>query len=94
VPIFKYCEAKCIVILVQCMRTRIFLPTEIIMMQGDIGSALYFIRMGKVEISISKGGDNKQQVINELGEFDFFGEQSFLMRMPSLAMVRAAVVMP
>ena len=88
-PIFKYCEAKCIVILVQCMRTRIFLPTEIIMMQGDIGSALYFIRMGKVEISISKG-DNKQQVINELGEFDFFGEQSFLMRMPSLAMVRVA----
>ena len=48
VPIFKFCETKCIVILVQCMRTRIFLPTEMIIQQGDVGSSLFFIRMGQV----------------------------------------------
>ena len=49
-PIFKACEPRCIAILVQSLKGQIYLPTEQIIQQGEIGYALFFIRMGEVQV--------------------------------------------
>lgn len=72
VPMFRYCDPRCLITLVQCMRSSIFLPGDVIVCEGMPGTALYFVAKGRVTVLV--GTDE----VAWLSDFDFFGEQSFL----------------
>jgi CRP-like cAMP-binding protein len=78
------------------MRSRITLPSEVVIHQGDISEALYFIRSGKAEVLKIEGpmglpseDFEDDRVVAVLKEHACFGEQSFMTQSPALATVRS-----
>lgn len=61
---------------------------EVIIKEGEAGSGLYFIKNGKVKM-ITTTPDGRKVEIGFLKEFDFFGEVSLLMGVPTTATVIA-----
>jgi CRP-like cAMP-binding protein len=61
---------------------------EYIFREGDLGTEMYIINEGKVEI-LNVVGD-EEQVLAELEKGDFFGEMSVLEDLPRAASARAA----
>ena len=83
--------------LILCMRSRVCLPDETLIHQGDISYALYFIRSGSVQVmklegpmglEAPTGQDPLGISVATLNEGACFGEQSFISAKPSLASVR------
>ena len=70
-PDLQVPRSAVIAMLVQCVRSRVYLPAETVIEEGE-----------RRVRSTSSGGRGRVSVklLNVLGEFDFFGEQSFLMR--------------
>jgi hypothetical protein len=60
---------------------------EIIFREGDLGTEMYIIQEGKVEILKQFRGENQQLAV--LGQGDFFGEMSILEDQPRAATARA-----
>jgi hypothetical protein len=85
--------------LVLAMRPRVCLPSEVIIHQGDVSYALFFIRSGRVDVLRLSGpvglevpeddGDSLGDNVATLHDGQCFGEQSFLRHTPSLASCRA-----
>lgn len=65
-----------IVKLIPHMKREAYDPGEIVFREGDIGSDLYFIISGEIEISKTK--DDRKDVITTLGANDTFGEMALL----------------
>jgi ABC-type multidrug transport system ATPase subunit len=63
-------------------------PNEIVCRQGSVGDELFFLGKGDVDIVLEEG-DGQERVVTSLHEGDFFGEISFLLRIPRTATVRA-----
>ena len=63
-------------------------PGEVVCRQGSHGDELYLIGRGDVEIVVADDEGN-ERIVNVLGEDDYFGEISFLRRIPRMATVRA-----
>ena len=61
VPFFQFLEPRIIATLVLCMRSRIYLPFETVIHQGDVGNALFFIRGGGAEV-LKKDEQGKDEV--------------------------------
>jgi len=85
--------------LILCMRSRVCLPNETLIHQGDVSYALYFIRSGIVTVmklegpmglpsEEATGQDPLGVPVATLREGACFGEQSFMCGKPSLASVR------
>jgi CRP-like cAMP-binding protein len=64
-----------------------FEPEEVIFAEGDLGTEMYIIQEGKVEILKQFRGENQQLAV--LGQGDFFGEMSILEDLPRAATARA-----
>lgn len=60
---------------------------EVIIKQGTTGDCLYVIQQGRVEVVSEKG--DKEIIITELGEKEFFGEMALFERDVRSATVRA-----
>ena len=88
VPIFKFCDTRCIIAMTQKMQPVIYLPREFILRQGSNGRAMYFINRGTCEILKRRGIENYLTVA-VLGNSDFFGETSLIFNRPVDASVRA-----
>eukprot|EP00966_Prymnesium_polylepis_P312689 7225618-Prymnesium_polylepis.1 len=54
VPFFAFLEPRIIAVLAFVLRSRVYLPGENILVQGDLGTALYFIRSGQAEVVLLK----------------------------------------
>jgi len=90
VPFFQFLEPRIIATLVLCLRSRVYLPFETVIHQGDVGIALFFIRAGGAEVLKQGAGEgDDEMIVTRLHEFACFGEQSFLLRQPSMATVRS-----
>ena len=48
VPLFKYCDAHCILALVERLRPTMALPGDYIIREGEVGTALYLVSRGRV----------------------------------------------
>ena len=72
VPMFRYCDARCLITLVQCMQLCMYLPGDVVVCEGMSGSALYLIAKGRVKVLVGT------EELAWLSDYDFFGEQSFL----------------
>jgi ABC-type multidrug transport system fused ATPase/permease subunit len=61
---------------------------DLICRQGSVGDELYFIGRGEVQILL-EDEDGSERLLNTLHEGEYFGEISFLRRIPRTATVRA-----
>src|SRR3954465_16057228 len=61
---------------------------EYVFREGDLGTEMYIINEGKVEILNEVGGEEQLLAVLEKG--DFFGEMSVLEDLPRAATARAA----
>ena len=88
VPVFNKLDKRELKILEQTVHTRNYLADEMIFGQGDIGSGMYIIRSGKVQIfTQSEHGQETEQTVLETG--DFFGEVALTASRPRGAAARA-----
>ncbi|MEM9553759.1 MAG: cyclic nucleotide-binding domain-containing protein [Acidobacteriota bacterium] len=65
-----------------------FAAGEVIFQEGDLGTEMYIIHEGSVEIL--KDFKGERQTLTELAQGDFFGEMSILEDLPRTATARAA----
>jgi len=73
VPFFQGCDRRFIASIVVRISPQINMPGDTIIVEGEIGSSMYFISSGKVEIV-----NAQDQVIRVLGKGDYFGEFALL----------------
>ena len=63
-------------------------PGDVICRQGSVGDELFFLGRGEVQILL-EDEDGSERLLNTLHEGEYFGEISFLRRIPRTATVRA-----
>eukprot|EP01114_Cavostelium_apophysatum_P007490 TRINITY_DN1959_c0_g1_i2.p1 TRINITY_DN1959_c0_g1~~TRINITY_DN1959_c0_g1_i2.p1 ORF type:complete len:732 (+),score=190.57 TRINITY_DN1959_c0_g1_i2:112-2307(+) len=83
VPFFKDCNPGFINSVVQLLRPEIYTPNDIIVSEGDIGSEMFFISQGEVEVVV------REKVVGTLDEGNFFGEIAILFESKRTASIRA-----
>jgi len=66
---------------------RQLMPGEVLFKEGDAGEVMYFIRKGKIKISI--GEEEREKVLKILKEGDFFGEMAVIDGSPRSASATA-----
>ena len=86
VPIFKHCDTRVIIIVVQSMKSAVFCPDEFVVRQGTYGKALFLIARGTVQV-LDKNA--KVDVLATLSDNDFFGEMSLVTHEKTNASIRS-----
>eukprot|EP00736_Rhodelphis_marinus_P006066 Rmarinus@m.21456 len=77
VPIFQGISRRCLITLIQKLKSEIHLPGEFIVVEGEIGNEMYFIVQGQLEVLQGHDVDNLHH-IRWLSDGGFFGEQALL----------------
>jgi len=85
VPIFKGASDELIRQIIMNLRPVVYTPGDFIFRKGDVGTSMYFISKGTVEV-VSEDGRN---VFATLHEGNFFGEIALLLKQPRTASIRA-----
>ena len=83
VPLFAGCSAVFLHGLALVLKPAVFADGDTIVEKGGLGSEMYFVARGEVEIA------DADKVIATLGEGSFFGEKSLILAEPRSASVRA-----
>jgi len=89
VPVFSELKKRELEILENIVHLRSYQTDELIFSEGDIGSGMYVIRSGQVQIF----SEDEQSHVTEharLEPFDFFGETALTASRPRCASARAA----
>lgn len=90
VPIFSKLSRRELKFLEKIVHMRNFNADEMVFSAGDIGSGMYIIRSGQVQIfSLDSDGKENEQAILEPG--DFFGEVALTGTRPRTAAARATM---
>jgi CRP-like cAMP-binding protein len=63
---------------------------QVIQREGELGTALYIIRSGAVDVYQGYGDSEHQQQLASFGEGDFFGEMALLLGHPRSATIVAS----
>eukprot|EP00966_Prymnesium_polylepis_P198003 4588145-Prymnesium_polylepis.1 len=90
VPYFADLDVQIIATMVLCLHSRVYLPSETVIQQGDVSKALYFVRSGSLQVIKESAQDAPEEVLGVLAEYATFGEQSFLMGIEVKATVRTS----
>lgn len=85
VPIFEGASNDLLQQIVLNLQPEVFTPGDYIFREGEVGTGMYFISRGSVEV-VSKDG---QTIFATLSEGNFFGEIALLMSQPRNASIRA-----
>ena len=85
VPIFRGASDDLLQQIVLNLKPEVFTPGDYIFREGEIGTGMYFISRGSVEV-VSKDG---QTIFATLAEGNYFGEIALLMSQPRNASIRA-----
>ncbi|KNE71946.1 hypothetical protein AMAG_16369 [Allomyces macrogynus ATCC 38327] len=86
VPLFQDTEIGFMRMLALALQPVLFLPNEYVVKKGDIGSEMFFIHKGRVDV-VSEDGS---QVFASMHEGSFFGEIALFFSRPRTASIRAA----
>ncbi|MEA3363553.1 MAG: cyclic nucleotide-binding domain-containing protein [Thermodesulfobacteriota bacterium] len=87
-PMFKKLDKRELAFLANIVHTRNYEADEIVFSEGDIGSGMYSIRSGQIQIfNRSEHGEETEQAILETG--DFFGEIALTASRPRCASARS-----
>src|SRR5262249_28922575 len=84
VPLFQGASPTCLHSLAMMLKPIVFPAGEHIIRKGEMGSEMYFICRGQVEVL-----DGAGKRVAVLGEGDFFGELALLLSQPRNASIRA-----
>jgi len=88
VSLFKSIQSSdCVIDMIENFVPKIFIPGEYIVLEGDIGTDMFIIVRGKVQVIRESNG--KKTVVCTLGDGEVFGEQALLKRETRNASVRA-----
>jgi voltage-gated potassium channel len=85
VPIFRGASDDLLQQIVLNLKPEVFTPGDYIFREGEIGTGMYFISRGSVEV-VSKDG---KTIFATLTEGNYFGEIALLMSQPRNASIRA-----
>ena len=85
VPIFEDANEDLISRICLRLRAEVFTPGDYIFRKGEIGSRMYFISRGSVDVV----SENGREIHATLREGNFFGEIALLMSQPRTASIRA-----
>jgi voltage-gated potassium channel len=85
VPLFKYCSPALRNVLLMALKAQTYAPEGYIVREGELGKEIYFISRGEVEITSNEGENNH----GTLGDGDYFGDLSLVLREKRTASVRA-----
>ncbi|MBE7438231.1 MAG: ion transporter [Spirochaetales bacterium] len=85
VPIFKGASDELIRQIIMNLRPVVYTPGDYIFRKGEVGTSMYFISKGSVEV-VSEDG---QTVFATLTEGNFFGEIALLLKQPRTASIKA-----
>jgi CRP/FNR family cyclic AMP-dependent transcriptional regulator len=77
VPIFTDLDKPTLEKIAGLGRRRVYEKDSVVLLEEDIGSALFVIIRGKVKVSRSSS-DGKEVILTIMGESDFFGEMAIL----------------
>ena len=55
VPFFKHAGERFLDDILQVLTQSMYQPGEVILMEGDLGRAMYFVKQGLVELSLRTG---------------------------------------
>jgi SulP family sulfate permease len=84
IDLFQRRKEETLAALERCMDQRSFKAGERIFAQGEAGDEMFLIRRGAVRITLPLEGNERQHVAT-FGRGDFFGEMTFLDRVPRSA---------
>ena len=84
IPLFQGSDPILLYNLAMMLRPVVAAPGETLIRRGDMGSEMYIVCRGRVEVVDARGG-----TLATLGPGDFFGETSLLWSTPRTATVRA-----
>lgn len=87
VPLFKGGDPVFLHNLAMMLKPVVFRPGEFIIRKGEMGSEMYFICRGQVEVI-----DENGRAVNTLDEGNFFGEVSLFLVQPRNASIRAVTL--
>lgn len=91
VPLFTALDARAIDTLARSSETVWLRGGTTIIEQGEAGDSMYVIAQGSAYVLLDGAGG--EQVVDQLGKGDFFGEMSLLTGEPRIAAVRTATAM-
>ena len=90
IPIFSKLNRRELAYLEQLVHIRNFDAEEMVFSTGDIGSGMYIVRSGQVQIfSLDPNGQEQELAVLEPG--DFFGEVALTASRPRSASARATI---
>ena len=75
VPLFKDVDADCMVMLTCSLKPIVFLPNDFIIREGQVGTQMYFLRIGQCKVTCDK---MREHVLARLHTGDYFGETGVL----------------
>ncbi len=84
VPFFQNADENLMRDLVMILRPRVFLPDTKIIEKDEMGTCMYIVSSGKVDIL----SDDEESVITTLGEGSFVGEMALVLERPRSATVK------
>jgi glucose-6-phosphate 1-dehydrogenase len=86
VPLFEKASPTCLHGLAMMLKSVVYPAGATIMHKGEMGSEMYFICRGQVEVL------DEEKRVAVLNEGDFFGELALLMSIPRTATIRAMTI--
>jgi CRP-like cAMP-binding protein len=86
-PAFREVPLAQLALMASLMKPVRVVPGEDVVKQGEIGSSMYVIRQGQVEVVVETDGADKR--IAQLGPGEYFGEIALVESVPRTATVRA-----
>ena len=87
VPFFRTAQERCISQIVLALRPHLYVPGEMIIYSGDVGSEMYIIKSGEVQVYLevdSSGAVSSTALVTQVKELarltkgNFFGEMAIL----------------
>jgi CRP-like cAMP-binding protein len=87
-PIFSDLKRNTLKSLARAAKVRRFAPGELLVEEGEEAAAFFVLCRGQAEV-VKGLGQDKQRVLGNLTEGDFFGEMALLDGFPRSASVRA-----
>ncbi len=85
IPIFHKLSSADFDTLTKLWHQRIIYESDVLFRKGDIGSSMFIIEEGTVEITVPGGNKQKEVCVAVLKEGDFFGELSLIDGLPRTA---------
>lgn len=86
-PLLREADESALAQIAERVEVRQFSEGELLVREGSMGLAVFFVVEGRCEIS--RGAGNKRKVLATLGPGDFFGEMTVLSPGPRTATVKA-----